>query len=141
MEKIPKQAFQIFLCMKYLQDFVHYLIWKESSWLDMIGIKNMWKRLEKLCHENQISFHQCKGFLDPNLYPNHSIHKPNANPSVRDLKAAPKSHNQVCIFSRKFKNWNHDCKGFQGRIVIPLHSWGFKEGVWIKIIVPNTKKR
>ena len=60
----------------------------------------------KFAHENQISFHQCKGFLDPIFNPNHSIHKQDENPSARDLNAAPPLKNKVALFCEKFKTEN-----------------------------------
>ena len=70
----------------------------------MISIKYAWKRLKNICMKIKYLVHQCKGFLDPNLYPNHSIHKPNANPSAGDLQAAPENKNKVGVLCQKVYN-------------------------------------
>ena len=40
-------------------------------------------------------FNQCKGFLDPIFNPNRSHTYTHANPSPRNLKAAPEKKNKV----------------------------------------------
>ena len=62
MWKILKQAFQIFLCMEYLQDFVPYLIWKESRWFDHNWHQKHMKRFGRYAMKIKYLIHQCKGF-------------------------------------------------------------------------------
>ena len=53
------------------------------------------KRFENYGMENQKFSHQ---FMDPLaqiFYPNHSIHKHEANPNANDHTAAPEIHNQT----------------------------------------------
>ena len=88
----------------------------------MIGTKFAWKRLENICHENQYPFHQCFDSLDKKTNPNHSIHKHEANPNANDHKAAPEIHSKVWVFNKKFQNWKHTCKAFQGKKFIPSPS-------------------
>ena len=107
----------------------------------MIGIKFAWKRLENICHENQISLHQCKGSLDQFFNPNHSSTYIHANPNAHDHKATQEHHNKVCIFSRKLKYWKLGSRAIEAKIIGPLSCWGFKEGIGIKTISFNTKKR
>ena len=70
----------------------------------MIGIKYAWKRLKELCMKIKYCSHQCKDLLIENSTLIHSIHKPDARPSARDLKAAPKAEEEHCIFCEKFQN-------------------------------------
>ena len=97
------------------------------------------EKIEKLCHENQISFHQCKGFLDPNLYPNHSIHKPEANPSAKNRRAAPKHQEQSCIFIKKIQNWKLPWRTIQRIILIPLACQDIIESDWALFHVQSTQ--
>ena len=97
------------------------------------------KRLENICMENQISFHQCKDSLDQIFNPNHSNTYTHANPSAHNLKAAQKHHRQPCIFSRKLKYWKHVSKAFQDQITTPLACQGYQETIPIKNIVPYSR--
>ena len=139
MEKILNKCMWIFLCSIITHDSLKIRAQLKLGRLAMIGIKYAWKRFEKICMKIKYSFHQCKGIWTyfSTLIWSHTY--TNANLMPKDLEAAPKHHKQLCIFSRKFQNWKHDFKEFQGKTLIPLHSWGFKEGFWIKTIISNAR--
>ena len=105
----------------------------------MIGIKYAWKRLKNYAMKIKYSLHQCFDSLDQKLNPNHSIHKQDANPSVKNLQAAPEDKRKVWVFAKKFQNWKLHSSAIQRQITILLRSWGFKERVWIKIINSNAQ--
>ena len=107
----------------------------------MIWSKFAWKRLENMCHKNQISLHQYKGSLDQFLNPNHSYISTDANPIQKNQKAAPEIHYQVWVFWQIFKNWKLGSRAIQAKILVPLPSWGFKEGFQIKNINSNAFDR
>ena len=69
----------------------------------MIGTKISMKKIGKLWHGNQIFSHQFIDSLDQILNPNHSHIYTHANPTPKNLQAAPEKDNKVGIFSRKLK--------------------------------------
>ena len=127
--------------MKYTQYCMHDQIWKESWWLDIIWIKFAWKDWKIYAWKIKYPLHQFIDPLDKKTYPNHSHINTDANPNVQGLPAAQELHNQTWVFWQKFQNWKLGYSAIQGQILIPLCSWSFKEGVWIKTISSNTKKR
>ena len=100
----------------------------------MICIKYAWKRLENYGIKIKYWFLQFMDSLDQKPYPNHSIHKPNANPNANNLPAALEKHNQTCTFVKKFKNWKHICRAFQDQITTPLACQGYQGPIPIKTI-------
>ena len=81
------------------------------------------------------------GFFDQILNPNPSIHKCKANPRAKKVPAAQEPDQQVCNFLKKVKYWKLGYRAIQGKISVPLACWDFKEGIGIKTISFNTKKR
>ena len=97
------------------------------------------KKIWKICHGNQILFSSMQRSFDWKLNPNPSSYKCDQNLMPRNQKAAPHLKNKVGIFFQIFKNWNHNFKEFQGKILTPLHSWSISEHSWIKATSFNTK--
>ena len=99
------------------------------------------KKIWKSWFKNQISYSLIHGFSINffDLKPSHiHIH---ANPIQNGLQAAPEIPKQTWNFSRKTQIWKPSSRSIQAKRLIPSPSWGFKEGIRIKTISFDTKKR
>ena len=96
----------------------------------MIGIKYAWKRFERICIKIKYCSHQCKDLLIENSTLIHSIHKPDARPSARDLEAAPHLKKELCNFIKKIHNWKLPWRTIQRKRLIPLACQDITEPNW-----------
>ena len=77
--------FQIFLCIKHLQDFVQIRLGKNQRQLDVIGIKNMCKRLQNNGLKIKYLFHQFMDVLINFFDLNHSHINTKCNPNAKEV--------------------------------------------------------
>ena len=141
MKKILKQMYvNLFMQDKY-SIFRANQVRKESKVIGCDWSQKAWKRFGKLWFANQIFFTLMHGFLIKFSTLNHSYIHIHANPIQNNLEAAQKSQEQNLNFLKKTQIWKSSSRSIQATILIPLCSWGFKERIQIKIIIPNTGNR